>query len=303
MLNIGNIGNIPKSSLDRRVEWPNNSPFGVCLTHDVDRVKKTYQYVTHSIKQRKLEGILEFFTDKKEPYWQFDKITELEDRYGVRSTFFFLNESIKFNLFSPKNWPFSLGRYNIKSPEIKEIISSLDKGGWEIGIHGSIRSYKNISLLKNEKRLLEKIVGHEISGGRQHWLNLKIPETWKIHKSIGLKYDSSYGKKYDIGFKKDRTNSFSPFGDNFLVFPLAIMDSYLFSKYPNFDEAVAACKRVIDIARKENGLLTILWHQSTFNEADFRNYSKVYEYIIKECLNNNAWFGTCEQAYNHINTF
>ncbi|GAH60430.1 unnamed protein product, partial [marine sediment metagenome] len=43
--------------------WPDNKRFAVCLTHDVDRVKKTYQYITHSGKGGFLE-IWQLFTSK-----------------------------------------------------------------------------------------------------------------------------------------------------------------------------------------------------------------------------------------------
>ena len=300
MLNVGNVGELPENIKIRQPLWPNNSRFGVCLTHDVDRVKKTYQYFTHSIKKRNLSQIFSFLKSIDEPYWQFENIRSIEEGYGVRSTFFFLNETIKFNPLNPGNWPFSLGRYDINSPKIKKVIRDLDKNGWEIGIHGSVRSYNDIKLLGQEKKVLEQILGHKISGGRQHWLNLKIPESWKIHQELGLKYDSTFGKKYGVGFRDKIFHPFSPFNNDFLVFPLAIMDSFLFSKCKSFEDAIIECDKVIEKARSENGLLTILWHQSTFNEEEFENYSKVYKYIIEKCLSDGAWIGTCEQAYNFI---
>ena len=36
---------------------------------------------------------------------------------------------------------------------------------------------------------------------------------------------------------------------------------------------------------------------------DFKNYSRVYKYILERCQNLNAWFGTCHQAHNHISSF
>ena len=31
-------------------KWPDDKKFAVCLTHDVDRVKKTYQYFTRFMR-------------------------------------------------------------------------------------------------------------------------------------------------------------------------------------------------------------------------------------------------------------
>ena len=128
----------------------------VALSHDVDRVKKSYQYFTSSLKKSirfditGLQYELKSFFGR-EPYWNFDKIINIEEKYSVKSTFFFLDESIEFKLFNIKNWKLSLGRYSIENPEIISIIKQLDKNGWEIGLHGSYNSYKDFGLLKSEK--------------------------------------------------------------------------------------------------------------------------------------------------------
>ena len=64
MVNKGNFGQVSKYNQIRNIEWPNNADFAVCLTHDVDRIKKTYQYFTHSIKRRSLKPFLTFFDEK-----------------------------------------------------------------------------------------------------------------------------------------------------------------------------------------------------------------------------------------------
>ena len=54
---------------------------------------------------------------------------EIEEKYGVRSTFFFLNESKQFNVFRPDEWKLSLGWYNFNEEKIVEIIHKLHAGG------------------------------------------------------------------------------------------------------------------------------------------------------------------------------
>jgi len=299
MVNLGNTGNIPNNiKLLGPVKWPKNSPFAVCLTHDVDRVKKTFQYFYRLLKGD-FTQIKSFFS-KEEPYWQFQKIIDIENRNEVKSTFFFLNESIKLNIFSISSWKYSLGRYNFNSEKIKEIICQLDNGGWEIGLHGSLLSYNNISLLRKEKKTLEKIVGHNVSGVRQHYLNLEIPETWSIQEEVGFNYDASFGLKYDIGYKNDIHFPFMPLKNNFMVMPLPLMDGYLFDKSNSRDSAWKMAKNIIDEAEKKKAILVILWHQRVFYEKDFPEYSLLYEELIKECKRRNAWFATCNEAYEYL---
>ena len=300
-LNLGNIGKLEDIILHNKVVWPDDASFGVCLTHDVDRVKKTYQYLTHSIKKCSLKPMSGLFRKGSEPYWQFENIMQIEKEHGVRSTFFFLKESFRLNPFKPSTWPMSLGRYNLESEKLKRIIQKLDRNGWEIGLHGSIRSYCDEGMLSHEKKALESIVGHDINGIRQHWLNLEIPNTWERQRNIGLIYDTSFSYKNDIGFKEGIHHLFSPAKLNdFVVFPLSIMDTFLFGKHSNYKDAWSEVHKIIDFVEKNHGVLCILWHQMVFYEKDFPVHVAVYKRLIEECQSRGAWFGTCRQAYDLI---
>jgi len=280
--------------MKNKIIWPNNKKFAVCLTHDVDKVKKTYQYITH-FKDNNFLKMWKLRTDK--PYWNFEKIVEIEDQFGVRSTFFFLQESKKLNLLNPKEWVISGGKYKFNEKQIREVIQLLDRNGWEIGLHGSYDSYKRIELLKREKKLLESVIGHQIFGIRQHYLNLNIPYTWNIQRIAGFKYDSSFGLRYNIGYRDNKLFPFSPFNDSFVVIPLTIMDSYLFKLSKDSQEAWRKIEELITFAEKHGALLTILWHQRVFNENEFPEYIEIYKRFIKLCLNREAYFGRCKDIY------
>ena len=281
--------------------WPNGKKFAVCLTHDVDKVKKTFQYVTHTIRHlEKGEISLAFIKmlpliRRENPYWNFDRIMEIEKELGVKSTFFFLNEEKKVKLFSPREWKLYWGRYNIKNAKIVEIIKKLDAGGWEIGIHGSYNSYKDIKKLEEEKKTLEGILGKNIHGISQHYCNLDIPETWEYHEKLGLAYDSTMGFVTDVGFKWGTCYPFHPFnpakGKTLSVWelPIIIMDNAY--AYKNWDDMV----NIIDIVEKHNGLLLLRWHQSIFDEREFPGRSSMYEKIIGICKEKDAWI---TNAYN-----
>jgi peptidoglycan/xylan/chitin deacetylase (PgdA/CDA1 family) len=269
----------------------------VALSHDVDRTKKTYQYLTHSLKALSKFNIKDMLTEigtifSQNKYWGFDEILKIENDFDVKSTFFFLNETIPFNLFSPSNWQLSLGRYNINSPEIINIIKYLDKNGWEIGLHGSYSSYEDKNLLASEKFILESITGHEILGIRQHYLNLS-QNTWKFQNDIGLKYDTSWGLNNDIGFKENRIKPFHPFNNEFLVIPMSIMDIAFVDAKNKWEKF----KTIIDKTISENSILVINWHTNYFNEIEFPNYKSDYIKIIEECKKYNSKFYTLRDYY------
>ena len=281
-----------------KIEWPDNKRFGVFLSHDVDRVKKTYQVLTNFFVERRAYHLFSIF-EKQNPYWSFEKIMELEKELDVRSTFFFLKESKKLEVFKPSTYILSLGHYDFKNPDVTQIIKKLDAGGWEIGLHGSYESYKNEKLMKREKEELEKVLNKSIFGIRQHYLNLNIPRTWEIQQKIGFKYDASFGFRDKIGFRDDRIMPFKPFNSEFLVIPLNVMDGVVFSVY---DDKIRwkQISTLINFAEKKRGLISFLWHQRVFNDKEFPGWATMYEKIIKECQEKKAWFATGKEICNWI---
>ena len=282
-----------------KITWPKRKNFALCLTHDVDRIRKSFQFFTRFIREKRLYHLTSIFS-KLNPYWNFDKIMEIEKKYDVRSTFFFINESKKFQLFKPSSYALSLGYYDIFEPKVKDIINKLDDGGWEIGLHGSFDSFKNEKLLLKEKSELEKILGKRIIGVRQHHLNLEIPKTWEIQRKIGFKYDTSFGSNEKIGYHNNKTLPFRPLNNKFLEIPLTIMDTPLFYHNKNLEKAWLKCYNLIKYSEKIGALMTILWHNITFNDKEFPGQMKIYEKIISECSKRNAWIIKCDDVWKFI---
>jgi peptidoglycan/xylan/chitin deacetylase (PgdA/CDA1 family) len=232
----------------------------------------------------------------KNPYWTFGEIMDMEEKLGVRSTFFFLNETGKASLLKPSSYALYWGRYSLDEKDVRDIIAKLDAGGWEIGLHGSYRSYDNERLLSAEKDKLEKIVGHGIAGVRQHYLRLSIPDTWAMQKRLGFSYDASYGHSDAIGAKDGMLSIFSPIGDGFDVVPLSLMDSALFEMHPNTDEAWTHVRDLIADAKKCGGLFSVLWHTERFNSDEFPGHADFYQKLVEFCMEEGAWVGTCGEA-------
>lgn len=267
--------------------------FVVCLSHDVDRTFKSFQFVTHflsNLKKQKYESAFYqlqslFF---KNHYWGFDRIVTIEESHKVRSTFYFLNESYPFNVIDFSSWKLSLGYYNIFAPAIQKIIRELDAGGWEIGVHGSYNSFRDIELLKREKSDIETILGHEVKGIRQHFLNLN-EDTWFLQRAAGFTYDASYGFTDNVGYKNEKYSLFSlDHNNDFFIVPLVIMDTCLMGKSDPLGSAIS----LMEMAQKQNGCLVLNWHQRMFCEREFPGYARLYSDIIAECQKRGAHFLT-----------
>jgi peptidoglycan/xylan/chitin deacetylase (PgdA/CDA1 family) len=278
-----------------------NKKFYVCLSHDVDRTKKTFQFLTHSLRSvNNRESGRAFYHMKsvfhRSHYWCFDKVLEIERKLGLRSTFFFLNETYPFHPLELHSWRLSLGYYDLFNPKLQEVIRELDGQGWEVGLHGSYLSYKDTELLKKEKFDLESIVGHPVVGVRQHYLNLD-QHTWTRQAEAGFSYDASFGYTRDIGFKENKFYPFMPIPDRrFYVVPLALMDFCVMGKKNPLGQAI----NVIDLAEEKGACLVLNWHQERLNEKEFPGYLEIYVRLIEECMHRKAQFLTIGEYVREI---
>ncbi|KUG18926.1 hypothetical protein ASZ90_011372 [hydrocarbon metagenome] len=284
--------------LVRKSYWPDGKRFAVCLTHDVDELKKTYQWITRPIKSLKkgdIEGVKNQFASFSqkikgiEPYWTFEEIIRINKHYGITSTFFFLKESARTEILSPETWHHCARCRDLSSPETIALMRKLAAEGNEVGLHGSFYSYNNPELLRSEKEELERVSGGPVEGIRQHHLNLDIPATWQHQEDVGLLYDTSLGFKDRPGFRFGTCFPFHPVANGsplkLFEIPLAIMDITLHGRSDRWDE----CSRIIDAVESHQGVLTLLWHPPVFNALEYPEDAEMYEKILTDCRQKSAW--------------
>lgn len=295
-----------KIPLPQKTFWPYGKKFAVCLTHDVDEVKKTYQWITYPLKlirKHDFKGLYNQFSSfmqkikGDEPYWTFDKIIEVENKLGVKSTFFFLNETGKVKLLDRNTWKHLGRRYRLNDPKVASIMKKLHQKGWDVGLHGSFYSYNDYKKIQEEKKVIENLLDHKVHGIRQHNLNLNIPETWLYQEKAGLEYDTTLGFNDRIGFRCGTCFPFRPFYTkenralDIIEIPLIIEDTAFFRYQNPWEEFL----KIVGEIERYGGMLTLLWHHSVFNKYEFPGWSETYEKIIKSCKKNNAWVTNAKQ--------
>jgi hypothetical protein len=267
--------------------------FALCLTHDVDRPYKTYQALYYALAER--PGYhLRTLRPGVNPYWQFEAVMDLESELDVRSAFYFLNEPSILRRspgtwLRPSAWVEHLGRYDVTDDDLAAVVTDLDRGGWEVGLHGSLRSAADPSRLAAEKRALESLLDGEVVGGRQHHLRA-TPETVRTYRRLGMAYDASLGSADRYGFHWGYGPR-RPFDDEFLVFPLTAMEIALPDPGTAFATARAECERLVDTAARNGAVMTVLWHPRYFCEAEFPGYRALYRHLIEYALDAGAWVG------------
>ena len=282
------------------VDYPENKKFAVCLTHDVDEIYPPLSHTLlsslHCMKNsdfKKLKNQLFWKYKGKEysPYWNFKEIMNLEEKYGAKSTFYFLATDKDIRRF----------RYNIEDLE-NELGIIVDKG-WEVGLHGGYYAYNDLEEMETEKERLEKVLGKAVIGYRNHYLRFKVPDTWELLAKVGFKYDTTFGYEDTVGFRNGMCHPFKPFNLNgnkeidILEIPLIIMDGALFGSVKSFEEAWVITRRLIDTVEKYKGVITLLWHSNDFNCAFRDGWIRFSEKILKYCYDKNAWMTSGEDIW------
>jgi hypothetical protein len=293
---------VPPAGADPVTDLAVDAEFALLLTHDVDRPYKSVQSVYHAVRQRDPRQLRSLLPGVN-PWWQFEEIMALEDSLGVRSAFYFLREphilardaSDWLDLFY---WVEHAGRYDLETPEMLDALDRLRDGGWEVGLHGSYDSYDDPDRLRTEKKALETALGHQVTGGRQHHLNCG-PNTWDHHREVGLRYDASPGSSTAYGFDNGY-RPFRPFGDEFVVFPLTLMETALPDPGEDFEAAWRACERLLAEAAEESAVMSALWHPRLFTVEDFPGYRRIYRRLVERAQEMGAWVGTPGEYYDRM---
>jgi len=286
------------------IEYPENRPFCVCLTHDVDEIYPPLQHTLLSSWNclKKLDWqclnkqIHWKFNKSKSPYLNFKGIMEIEEKYDAQSSFYFLATETDIRRF----------RYNIEDLNV-ELGSFIDKG-CEVGLHGGYYSYNNLNEILKEKHRLEKVLGNKVIGFRNHYLRFKIPDSWTLLSNAGFEYDSTLAYPDAIGFRNGMCHPFFPYNlktdaaETILELPLAMMDGSLFASSKTFDDAWQNARRCIDIIENYRGVLVINWHSNSFNCPYKRQWQKIYEKILDYCNKKNAWISNGQKISNFLKT-
>jgi peptidoglycan/xylan/chitin deacetylase (PgdA/CDA1 family) len=201
----------------------------------------------------------------KNPYYNIPDYIYLEEKYNIRSTFFF--RTIYEN-----------GNYM----DYEEDIKTLYKGGWEIGLHCDPSSINDYAKISNEKKKLEEITKSSIKANRSHYLTFsnKLPT---ILNNLGFLYDSSYKKSKD---KIDKEDMGYKIIDDIIEFPVTLMDAYIFTyMHIHEDKIISLFRDTLDYAKKQNNefsIVTVIWHDNVLKMKGGRAYEKILEFLCTQ---------------------
>ncbi|MGY5146783.1 MAG: hypothetical protein ACW9W4_02125 [Candidatus Nitrosopumilus sp. bin_7KS] len=204
-------------------------------------------------------------TPMNQLYRNFEEYMVIEERFQVRSTFFFRTFYENGDFY-----------------EYKDDIKTLMNGGWEIGLHTNPSSIHDINKIKKEKINLEKITNSKIQGNRVHYLsNDKLLQ--KKLSELNFVYDSSNRKTKDSITIEDMGYQLI---DGVIEFPVTLMDAYLFTHMKiTENEIIPIIEKTLNSCRKldsDFNIMTILWHDNVLKMKGGRMYKKILEFLSNQ---------------------
>lgn len=267
---------------------PKPKKFRVQLSHDIDHILRcgtTYETARaiagDFIKRRDwragLSNIRPWFHPGKDPYLQgILHLADLSEQYGFRSHFYFK---------ASEKAPFDTG-YDPAHPLLKPLIDHLGERGHEIGFHPGYHTPEDPVRFAREKERLEAAFGRRVTGGRQHYLRFRAPDTWRIWEENGMEYDSTLGYADHEGFRCGTCHPYRPWDIergremNLWEVPLIVMDGTL-KNYRGMTPERGE-ERILTLARRckqVGGVFTLLWHNTAlFN--DWKPWADMYRRVL-----------------------
>ena len=236
----------------------------IFLSHDVDWRRKGPS-VEHILERKdRFEQELFEKTKPENLYRNIPEYMEIEEKFDIRSTFFFRTFYENGDVL-----------------DYEDNIKQLQKSNWEIGLHTDPSSIDDLDKIRLEKEKLESITGKEIIGNRVHFLNYNLGLPNKLEK-LGFLYDSSLRHSKDridgkeMGYSKIH---------GIIEFPVTLMDAYLFTHMKIKEEKIISeFQKTLDLGRSlsENNVISVLWHDNVLKMKGGRMYKQILEFLTSQ---------------------
>ena len=216
-----------------------------------------------------------------DPFNTFDLIMNINERYNLRSAFYFITDRSGGKID---------GNYRIDHLLIRNLLQKIYKRGHEIGLHLSYNTFLDPVQTSKEFNYLKKICateGIEQSnwGSRQHYLRWRTPTTFQNLEDAGLDYDTTLSFADHTGFRCGVCFSYPTFNIKtrralkIRERPLIFMERSVFgNSYMRltYEQAWQEMKKLKNRCKIFKGDFTILWHNNSLvDEKDVEFYQQM----------------------------
>jgi len=216
--------------------------------------------------------------EEPDPFYTFDAIREIHREVPEKLLLFVLSGKP--------------GRYDMNiSPdndEWRSLVSGL-ANDYQVGIHPSFRSNHSFHILKKEFDVLSGLIHYPLKNSRQHFLKIKLPDTYQHLAELKIENDYSMGFPGQPGFRAGVCTPFQFYDlkkeekTSLKIWPITLMDrtlkDYLF-KVP--EESPDIINTYVDLVEKAGGWFIPVWHNESLSDyAEWEGWKNVYVQMLE----------------------
>jgi len=265
-------------------------PFAYQPTYDIDiafsykhkgLVRTTGAYLK-ALLRGNLNSLVErskvLFGGDTDPFDCFNWLKDLHAKADVLPVYFML-AALRTTAYDKNISP--------TNPAMQSLIRELASEG-RVRLHPSYFSTE-ATVFKQEKDMLEEITGGSISSSRQHYIRMRLPDTYRALIDRGITDDWSMGYGASIGFRAGTSRPFYWFDlesgaqTMLRVHPFCFMDSTAHYELGlSADEAFKRLEEMSRLVQKVKGCLVTVFHNfSLGSEEEWKGWNEYYkEFLI-----------------------
>jgi len=311
--------------------WPEGRPFVICLSHDVDLVSdavtprqmlrsmrlsllgdepnareralrlarpgvRAARAVVHGISSAPAAAALE-------------RCLEIERTNEVTASYFFTAYPGRDGHRFDCTYDFDdRCRFAGSEGTVADVVRSIHREGFEVGLHGSYNSALADGLLARERTALEDATGVRVTSTRQHFLHWDIRTTPRLHADAGVEADSTLGFNRNIGLRAGTSLPFRWFdleqdrALDVVELPIVASDPALLrgdalELGPDLGRTVM--RTVLERVAGVGGVGTVVFHPNNLESPD---YLALFEDVIAFGKEREAWFASVAQLNDWFRT-
>ena len=212
----------------------------------------------------------------KDPYNNYEDLIEIQKKYQIKSIFFFqfANYSTYDKNVSPENNNF---KYLIKSVADYSVVA----------LAASYSSFRDVKLLKEEKKRLSNVVNRPINYSRMRYNRVDIPHTYRNLVEAEFTDDYTMGYTHEMGFKAGTCTPFYFYDiaieekQPIKIHPFAVHDYALLNSNSE-DEALEKIRIYYDQVKKVNGHFITIFSNELLGGEQAINWLDLYNKVIQK---------------------
>lgn len=228
-----------------------------------------------------LERWLVLFGFKRDPFEVLLEMEEAHAYHHIPSRYFFLvaaqNKGYDKNI-SPRN------------KNLQHLMQWMNEDS-NVGIHFSWAASQDASVMKEEKQYLEKVLQQPVLRNRMHYLNFRLPETYRQLAELGIAEDYSMGYGTINGFRAGTSHPYQWYDlekeatTALKIFPFAWMDANsIFEQKDSPEAAYTEWMQLYEPVKATGGtFITIVHNHLMGRDAEGQPWWLMYHRALKAC--------------------